>query len=125
MTTPPASSSILVVDDDPDIRDALHDILADAGYDVCLANHGKMALDVLGRIGRPCLILLDMMMPEMDGAQFLQALRQDPASESIPVVLCTASGRNTLPGAQGLLKKPFELDELLAAVAANCPQPSA
>jgi CheY-like chemotaxis protein len=121
MTTPPASSSILVVDDDPDIRDALHDILADAGYDVCLANHGKMALDVLGRISRPCLILLDMMMPEMDGAQFLHVLRQDPAADAIPVVLCTASGRNTLPGAQGLLKKPFELDELLKTVAENCP----
>jgi CheY-like chemotaxis protein len=125
MTTPSASSSILVVDDDPDIRDALHDILADAGYDVSLANHGKMALDVLGKIDRPCLILLDMMMPEMDGAQFLHVLRQDPTAQSIPVVLCTASGRNTLPGAQGLLKKPFELDELLATVAANCPQPSA
>ncbi|HYO54283.1 response regulator [Archangium sp.] len=120
MTEPLYPHPILVVDDDPDIREALRDILDDAGYNVVLAFHGQMALELLGSIGQPCLVLLDWMMPVMDGAQFLHLLRQNPLYDAVTVILCTASGRDVPPGAQGLLRKPFELDELLAAVAAAC-----
>jgi CheY-like chemotaxis protein len=120
MIEPLHSQSVLVVDDDPDIRDALRDILDDAGYRVALAFHGQMALEMLQKMARPCLVLLDWMMPVMDGAQFLQQLRQDPLYDTVTVILCTASGRNVPTGAQGLLRKPFDLDELLAAVTTAC-----
>ncbi|MFE8605704.1 response regulator [Archangium violaceum] len=124
MTEPLPSTStstpILVVDDDPDIREALRDILDDAGYSVALAFHGRMALEMLETMGRPCLVLLDWMMPVMDGAQFLHLLRENPLYDSVKVILCTASGRDVPPGAQGLLRKPFELEELLAIVAGSC-----
>lgn len=122
MTVPQPSTPIpiLVVDDDPDIREALRDILDDAGYSVVLAFHGQMALELLGTMGPPCLVLLDWMMPVMDGAQFLHLLRENPLYDTVKVVLCTASGRDVPPGAQGLLRKPFELDELLAVVADSC-----
>ncbi|HYO68109.1 MAG TPA: response regulator [Archangium sp.] len=124
MTEPLPSIStpipILVVDDDPDIREALRDILDDAGYSVVLAFHGQMALELLGTMGRPCLVLLDWMMPVMDGAQFLHLLRENPLYDTVKVILCTASGRDVPPGAQGLLRKPFELEELLAVVSDSC-----
>ena len=124
MTEPLPSTStptpILVVDDDPDIREALRDILDDAGYSVVLAFHGQMALELLGTMGPPCLVLLDWMMPVMDGAQFLHLLRENPLYDTVKVILCTASGRDVPPGAQGLLRKPFELDELLSVVARSC-----
>ncbi len=116
----PHAHPVLVVDDDPDIREALQDILVDAGYNVVLAHHGGMALDVLGNISRPCLVLLDLMMPVMDGAQFLHQFRQQPHYSTVPVVICTASGRDVLPGSQGLLHKPFEMDALLETVATLC-----
>ncbi|WP_375770838.1 response regulator [Archangium gephyra] len=117
---PSTPAPILVVDDDPDIREALRDILDDAGYTVVLAFHGQMALELLGTMGQPCLVLLDWMMPVMDGAQFLQLLRENPLYDTVKVILCTASGRDVPPGAQGLLHKPFELEQLLAIVADSC-----
>jgi CheY-like chemotaxis protein len=123
MTEPLPSTTptpILVVDDDPDIREALRDILDDAGYSVVLAFHGQMALEMLGTMRRPCLVLLDWMMPVMDGAQFLHLLRENPLYDTVKVILCTASGRDVPPGAQGLLRKPFELEELLAVVSESC-----
>ncbi|MCY1074635.1 response regulator [Archangium lansingense] len=114
------ATPILIVDDDPDIREALRDILDDAGYSVVLAFHGQMALELLGTMGPPCLVLLDWMMPVMDGAQFLHLLRENPLYDTVKVILCTASGRDVPPGAQGLLRKPFELDELLAVVSESC-----
>ena len=80
----------------------------------------EMALEMLGSMGPPCLVLLDWMMPVMDGAQFLHQLRENPLYDTVKVILCTASGRDVPPGAQGLLRKPFELDELLAVVSESC-----
>ena len=120
MTERQSSESILVVDDDPGTRDAIQEILADAGYEVLVAHDGEMALEVLGKAKRPCLILLDVRMPVMDGAEFLAQLRQHPAYNQLPVVVCTSNERAAPPGAQALLKKPFELDELLATVRAHC-----
>jgi len=120
MSSPTAHGPILVVDDDPDIREALREILDDAGYRVAVAHHGKRALELLGEIDRPCMVLLDRMMPEMDGEQFIQRFRQQAAYSTVPVILCTASGSTMIPGVQGLLKKPFELDELLSILRGHC-----
>ena len=108
---------ILVVDDDDDIRDALVGLLRDAGMSVVEAADGRQALE-MARSTSPRLILLDLMMPVMDGFAFLREREKSAAIADIPVVVITASGRSEVPGAHGVLQKPFSVDELLAAVKA-------
>jgi CheY-like chemotaxis protein len=115
-----SSRPILVVDDETDIREALRDALEFSGHPVVLAANGSEALATLPAIGCPCIVLLDLMMPVMDGQEFLERFRILPAYSSVPVYLCTAGGRSKLPGTQGLLRKPFELDELEALVQKHC-----
>ncbi len=118
----PVSDPVLVVDDDPDIREAVQDILSFEGYTVVQADNGREALELLSRRQpvRPCIILLDLMMPVMDGEELVGHLQKDPALAVLPVILVTASGRGMFPGIRAIIKKPFEMDELLAAVSAHC-----
>lgn len=111
-------TKILIVDDDSGIRDTLADCLECEGYDVAGARNGAEGLEHLAA-RRPDLILLDLLMPVMNGHQFLARLRADAATRDIPVLLMTgASGRTAqpLPPADAVLPKPFELDELLELV---------
>ena len=110
------AGSILVVDDEPSIVDALAEVLRWEGYPVLTAPNGQRALEELGR-AQASLVLLDYMMPVMDGLLALERIRADPAWRSIPVVVMTAA---TLPadasGWDGLLRKPFEVDALFELV---------
>ncbi len=117
-------SPVLVVDDDPDIRDTLREILEAEGHAVITAPHGRAALSVLRKGLRPSLILLDLMMPGMSGWELLALLREDPALADLPVaVLSAAGGRAGPPGATHFLRKPIELDALLDLV--SDPRPRA
>jgi CheY-like chemotaxis protein len=107
---------VLLVDDDEDIRDTIADILEGGGYSVSQATNGQDALDVLARIERPCLILLDVKMPVLDGHEFLGNLPRE--LRDIPVVLMTAS--RSVPSGWPVLAKPFDLEELNAHVALHC-----
>jgi CheY-like chemotaxis protein len=110
---------VLVVDDDPDILDAVCDILEGEGYRVARARHGLEALERL-EAERPSLVLLDLMMPVMDGPAFAAALRQRRMERPVPVVVISADGnpqKAQAVGAQGYLAKPFDIDALLAQVA--------
>jgi len=113
--------TVLVVDDDEDVRDSVAFALEDHGYLVVLAGNGRVALRMLLDDVRPDLILLDMMMPEMDGWTFRAEQRKHPAIASIPVLVFTAFAvpATTVQdlGALGFLKKPLRLTELLATVA--------
>lgn len=112
---------VLVVDDDPDIRETLRFVLEDAGYPVYTAENGREALEVLaGADPLPGLILLDLMMPVMSGDEMLRALKTVHALAGIPVTIVTASGAPMPPLASGLLKKPVDLDVLLRIVATSC-----
>jgi CheY-like chemotaxis protein len=115
--------SILIVEDDEDIRAAMAELLESEGFDVAVASNGQEGLEVLSQMRAPCLVLLDLMMPVMNGEDFLRHVRKDPSMDSVPVIIVTASGRTLLPGTQGLLKKPFEINDLFATVAAHCPAP--
>jgi CheY-like chemotaxis protein len=110
---------ILVVDDDKDLREIISDVLAAEGHEVRVAADGIAALAEL-RNGRPSLILLDMMMPRLDGEGFMRSLRTDPSLADVPVVILTAHPRArekaAALGAAGCLLKPVELTELLATV---------
>ncbi len=113
---------ILIVEDDLDIRDALREILEDEGYDACEAANGAEALEVLDHVPKPGLVLLDLMMPVMDGYQFLEVFRANPAFADVPVVVVTA-GILVVPGIAGFIKKPFDTEQLLRMVNKLFPAP--
>lgn len=96
------------------------ELLENEGFEISVASNGQEGLEVIEQMPPPCLVLLDLMMPVMSGEDFLRHLRQHPTFHALPVIIVTASGRQPLPGAQGILKKPFEIGELFATVAAHC-----
>ncbi len=116
---PAGAPVVLVVDDDPDILEALSEILEAEGFEIRRARNGKEALDRL-EPDPPQLILLDLMMPVMDGWEFAQRMRQRPSVAGIPIIVLSAD-RNVGSkaadiGAVGHLAKPFELNDLLDMV---------
>jgi CheY-like chemotaxis protein len=114
--------TILVIEDDTGIRESLVECLATEGYLVVPAVNGADGLARL-RAGRPNLVVLDLVMPVMNGAEFLEAVSRETALKDVPVLLMTAalpSPGELLPRATGYLPKPCELEELLAAVERHC-----
>lgn len=111
---------ILVVEDDPDIRTALRDLLEDEGFRVATAAHGEQALEKLRQPGpAPAIILLDLMMPVMDGLKFREAQRGDARLATIPTIIMTASAQIPDPlvtNGRFTLKKPVRLETLLRAI---------
>ena len=110
-------NTILVVDDDADIRESLRDALGDEGYAVRLASNGKEALELLTTLKRPRGIILDLTMPVMSGTEFYQAMRAVPALADIPVLISTSDPSHAPTGVP-VMKKPVSLKRLLATVAA-------
>lgn len=109
---------VLVVEDDEDVRECLEEALVGAGLDVDTAANGREALERLDGADPPAMILLDLMMPVLDGLGFMveRAARED--LRAIPVVVLTASGVRRVEGARAVLQKPFALDDLFALVGA-------
>lgn len=112
---------VLVVEDNLDIRGTVELILEAEGFHVLVASNGADALELLRAAPKlPAVILLDLMMPVMDGYAFRQVQRKDPKLSSIPIVVLTADGHAESKaaelGAAGFLQKPVDLDELVAEV---------
>jgi CheY-like chemotaxis protein len=120
MATAVPRRSVLVVEDDEDIRAAIAEILEGEGYEVAIAANGSEALEELQHMRRPCIILLDLMMPVMNGHEFLARIRETPRMQRVPVLVLTAVSTEAPPGARGLLRKPFIVEELLDAVQTLC-----
>jgi CheY-like chemotaxis protein len=110
---------VLIVDDDPDTREALAEALADAGFHVEQAKSGKQALERMEQQGEPDVLLLDLRMPEMDGAQLLERMR---GSRTRVIVLTGDSSARLIRFARSakLLAKPIDLDQLEKAVDEAC-----
>jgi CheY-like chemotaxis protein len=110
-------TSVLIVDDDLDIREALAEALMGRGFDVATAANGLEALRVLRSISdRPSVILLDLMMPIMDGYAFLEQRRLDPVLISIPLAIVTAGhgvDRDRLDDGLDIVAKPFDVPRLV------------
>jgi len=109
---------ILLVEDDPDIRVSLQSILTDEGFDVVGCTNGREALERLGTMPPPDLIILDLMMPVMDGWQFRIEQKNDPALAQIPVIAISAdaSSKAAAIDAAAYLNKPFDHAKLMSAV---------
>jgi two-component system, OmpR family, response regulator MprA len=114
-------TQVLVVEDEPDIRDAVSETLADEGYEVLSAHDGASALDRLnGRL--PDVAVVDLMMPGMDGQAFLRECRAHPRGDQMRVILITASSRVDLNlDVEAVLVKPFDLGELVDTLARLAP----
>lgn len=115
--------SILLVDDDADIRLMLREFLTETGFLMHVARDGQHALHQLDKIDPPDLILLDYKMPVMDGKQFLAMMRSNPRLQTIPVVILSAATREW-SGAhlevEEVLTKPVDLEALLKTVNRIC-----
>jgi len=122
-----SSGYILIVEDDDDIREALTQILELEGYVVREAANGREALDICAREPNPRLILLDLMMPVMDGWQFRAEQMKNPNLSKVPVVVISADAsvheKVATFGAASVLPKPISLDRLLRAVESLYPPP--
>jgi len=112
------SPEILLIEDDADLADAIVEVLQNEGYRVSYAADGKAALALLSRSDPPDLILLDLMMPNMNGWEFRAAQLRNPAIAKIPVIVLSATGERARPiDAAMVLRKPVTLETLLAALA--------
>lgn len=111
---------VLIVDDDLDLQDIVKNALEIEGYDVLVANNGKEGLEVLSKnAGDISCIILDLMMPIMDGTEMLEKVRKDPKLAEIPVIISTAKGsvdQKNIDNSQAVIKKPMKIDVLYNAV---------
>ncbi|NEO70858.1 hybrid sensor histidine kinase/response regulator [Moorena sp. SIO3H5] len=120
LTRPSKKDQILAVDDSPDNLFLLQTLLEEEGYEITLAENGRVALEKI-EISPPELVLLDVMMPEMDGFEVTKRIRSNPKLPFIPILLITAYDHPSVVqgldlGADDFIRKPVEVDELLARV---------
>ena len=114
---------ILIVDDSPTERHVLNDMLTKAGYEVVASDNGEDAIQKAKQV-RPDLILMDVVMPGLNGFQATRAISRDPDTRAIPIILCTSKSQETdkiwgmRQGALAYLVKPVDHDELLARIRA-------
>lgn len=123
MQTREPCRGVLVVEDDRDIRESLKLVLEMEGFHVSAATNGREALDMLERLDRPCVILLDLMMPVMNGWEFLQHMQSDTVIATIPVVVVSAiAERARARPIAAYVKKPVDINVLIQLVERYCPR---
>ena len=116
--------TVLLVEDDPDMREELGWLIEDLGYPVVTVAGGREALAALADMPAPCLAIVDLMMPDMDGWQLRARLLEQPSLASIPVVLLSGvadlEAQAKAMDVVGYLTKPLDLDELSRLLATYC-----
>lgn len=112
------AGTVVIVDDDLDIRETMRDFLEDHGFRVAIAAHGGEALELLKKV-QPCFILLDLAMPIMDGWEFLRHCEQDPTAVRVPVYISTSSPEKA-PTGFPVIAKPVDLTKILEAARLHC-----
>src|SRR5258706_9459662 len=113
--TPATHRPVLIVEDDEDLRDMMAQMLTIEGFDTATAANGREALDYLHATGKPNVILLDLMMPVMDGWEFRRQQKADPELAPVPVIILSAldQTRASPVDAEAFLKKPLDFNRLL------------
>jgi CheY-like chemotaxis protein len=117
----PEGHPVLIVEDDADIRECVQMILEDEGFEVVTASNGAEAEWALAHMNNPCVVLLDLMMPVMNGWELLDHLRRDGRlSDGIRVVVVSASPAQVPDGPVATMRKPVHVDQLIATVRQYC-----
>jgi CheY-like chemotaxis protein len=113
---------VLIVEDDPDLREMMAQLLTLEGFQAAAVANGREALDYLEDSSAPDIILLDLMMPIMDGWEFRRRQRQNPDLSSVPVIVLSALDQSRTGGLDpvAFLKKPLDFDRLLQLVRSYC-----
>jgi len=121
----PAHCPVLIVEDDSDLREMMAQLLTLEGYGAATVSNGREALEYLRGGSAPDLILLDLMMPVMDGWEFRRQQERDPSLASVPVVILSALDPHRAGDieADAFLKKPLDFDRLLDLVRRYCDEP--
>lgn len=110
-------ATILIVDDEEPVRGFLAQVLTEDGYDVCLATHGRQALELVDQ-ERPDLVLSDVMMPVLNGVELCRLLKARADTKDVPVILMTSAGRKAADGTgcDAYISKPFDLIDVEALI---------
>ena len=113
---------VLIVEDDEDLRDMMAQMLTIEGFEAATVANGREALDYLHATGKPNVILLDLMMPVMDGWEFRRRQKADPELAPVPVIILSAldQTRASPVDAEAFLKKPLDFNRLLELVRDHC-----
>jgi len=121
----PFAACILLVEDDRDLRESICQALEQEGFRIASVENGREALEYLRANDAPCLVLLDLMMPVMNGWEFRDAQMGDPKLSEIPVVILSADARTATKaeslGVRRYLRKPIQLEQLVGVVGDYCP----
>jgi CheY-like chemotaxis protein len=112
--------TVLVVEDEEELRESMRDLLEDDGFVVVTARDGREALDALARIDHLCVVLLDLLMPRMNGWEFLDELRARPQLTHVPVVVHSSAPGGAPAGATRVLSKPLQPERLLSVIREYC-----
>jgi CheY-like chemotaxis protein len=112
-----ARCAVLIVDDDPDLTEAVADVLTSCWYHLSTAFDGRSALEILRHMPRqPCVLVTDLQMPGMDGFELIRTVRANEQLAHVRIVVLSGIAQQAPPGADAVLTKPFELLELRAIV---------
>jgi CheY-like chemotaxis protein len=112
--------TVLVVEDEEQLREMIRDALELNGYAVVTAEHGQDALAKLAEIEHLCLVILDLLMPVMDGRTFITKMRERVELSSVPIVVHTSAPGQTPDGVSMIVQKPLMFDRLLSVVQEYC-----
>ena len=114
------SHTVLLVEDEDELRESMRDLLEDGGYAVVAVRDGQEALDALAHIQNLCLVLLDLLMPRMNGWDFFEAMRARPEHSAVPVVVHSSAPSRAPAGVTLVLRKPVQPERLLSVVREYC-----
>jgi CheY-like chemotaxis protein len=114
--------TVLLIEDEEELREVMRDALEDEGYRVVAAREGQEALEAIPRIDHICLVLLDLLMPGMNGWDFLDAVKARPDFAKVPVVVHTSAPSRAPSGVAKVLQKPLRIERLLSVVREYCTQ---
>ncbi|HYQ29492.1 MAG TPA: response regulator [Polyangiaceae bacterium] len=120
MTPPKPTHTVLIVEDEEDLRELMRDALLMRGYCVVTAEEGTDALRKIDDLGPPCVILLDLLMPGMNGWEFFDKVRERPELSSVPVIIHSSAAARAPAGATRVLQKPLAFERLVSIVAEYC-----
>lgn len=112
--------TVLLVEDEEELRETMREALELNGYEVVAARDGQAALDELDRIGHICMVLLDLFMPRMNGWDFLTEMRRRPAMSDVPVIIHSSAPNLAPAGVTRVLQKPMAFERLLSVVREFC-----